>query len=347
MSPTQPGAHRPDRRIALIKPASPAEDKAAHAMHLFESMLWAFTGTMRSNWVLASVDAADVIVVHQVDCDERVPSWQESGKAVVVIVTEQLAEPAEQLVLMYPFRAAQVLELLDRLDVQLATPSSRAASPVERAVENAPMQPAEPWSFVEALRTMRQVQNSDVWLTGRAGQTPILWVKGDGTEYVADPTAVHGIRLGTLRLNELTFQKGSPPPAYLAPRPAVEISWFAGYHASRRLAPWLHPAASYRMTRWPNFGVIRALPSQIRVTAILATTALTVQQITARAQVSLEEAVRTMNALAACELLVAVEPVSPVVAPPTQPPQSVPTPPGGIRTFVRLMRKRLGLSSMS
>ncbi len=85
------------------------------------------------------------------------------------------------------------------------------------------------------------------------------------------------------------------------------MSWFAAYHASAALAPWLNAATRYRVTRWPNFGLIRPLPSHIRVAAALASMPARPDEIAARANVSSEEAIRTLNALAAANVVLGVE----------------------------------------
>ena len=118
------------------------------------------------------------------------------------------------------------------------------------------------------------------------------------------------------------------------------MSWFAAYHASAGLAPWLEPTVRYRVTRWPNFGLIRPLPSHIRVAAALASTPARADEVAARASVSVEEATRTLNALAVANVLVAVgDEESPVQTPrlPTVAPRV------GFAAFLSNVRKHLGL----
>src|SRR5438105_3498218 len=103
------------RRIALVKPASVVEEKITHALQLFDSILWAFQGTTRSTWTLVAPEAAEVIVVHEGDPDQRIPAWRAGGKLIVEIAVRDSPSCA----LVYPFRAAQALALLERLDGQL------------------------------------------------------------------------------------------------------------------------------------------------------------------------------------------------------------------------------------
>jgi len=330
---------RADRHVALVKPSASTDDKAAHALQLLESMLWAFQGTTRSNWIVsASEKEADVIFVHTGDCDDRVRQWQHSRKTVVVIETEPDSDVVHEYVLLYPFRAVQVMELLETLDIQLGA----SATKIDLTTLANPDTPSDdPWSFLDELRMLREVQNGDVWLVGKIAAATVLWVRGDCSEYSADPATLQAIRLGELRLTDVQLQRGVPLPAHRRPRPAAELVWFAGFHASPQLAPWLDAESHYRLVRWPDFGAIRPLPSQIRATATLSAAALTVQEIATRAHISLEEATRMLNALSACRLLTAVDSAT---AAHKDIRKSVPEPAGGFKSFLRSLRKRLGLT---
>jgi hypothetical protein len=325
------------RRIALVKPASVVEEKIAHALQLFDSILWAFQGATRSTWTLVAPEAAEVIVVHEGDTDQRIPAWRAGGKLIVEISV--LDNPSCALV--YPFKASQALALLERLDVQLN--SQDAPQEANRRSEGDVARPThEPWSFVETLRTIAEVQNSESWLVARDAKVPCLWLRADGALYAAEQATIHAIRRGTLNLASLKLQKAARPEGGPNCRAGAELSWFAGYHASADLAPWLQPATRYRVTRWPNFGLIRPLPSHIRVAAALASTPARADEIAARASVSREEAARTFNALAVANVLVAVgDEVTPVQT--SGPPATAPR--GGFAAFLSNVRRHLGLGS--
>ena len=330
-------AVRPDRRIAVLKPTGAVDERITHALQLMESMVWAFHGTTHSTWRMASVDSADVLVFHEGDADERIEQWKSQNKPVVEIAVQSRLDSDTPNLLVYPFHASQVLVLLERLETQLA--------PV--AVQN-PMAPAsknqDPWSFVEGLRTLRSVQNSEVWLVGRDGRTPILWVRGDAATYAAEPTTVQAIRSGALNPSRLTLEKGSAPIGGQAPRSGMELSWFTGYFASGQLAPSLASSTSYRMSCWPNFGLIRPSPAQMRVAAALAAAAVDLGEIIRRAGVTADEAARTLNALYACGMLVWVSPKEPGSAASADARQRAASEPrAGLEKLLAKVRKHLGL----
>jgi hypothetical protein len=140
------------------------------------------------------------------------------------------------------------------------------------------------------------------------------------------------------------LRRGQAPPSYRGSRSAVELQWFAGWHAGASRASWLDEATAYRVSRWPNFGLIRPNLSQIRATALLAATPLTLRELMKRGALSAEDAARTLNALDACGLLAAAERAAAAAKSPTPaPPPAAPAPPGGFASFVRLVRKHLGL----
>jgi hypothetical protein len=343
---------RVDRRIALLKPAAATDERVAHALQLLDSILWAFQGTTRSTWKVGTPELADVIVVHEADTDKNAVNWKTSGKLVVEIATEARVDTTALNVLVYPFRAQQVLVLLERLDTQLSSAGDAAVASAAVSAASEADVATDPWSFVEALRTLRSVQNSEAWLVGRDARIPMLWLRGDAAAYTADAGTVQAIRRGTLRLSKLTLQKGADPGAGVpvagqqaaapALRSGMELGWFAGYHASSQLAPGLEANAHYRITQWPNFGLIRPLPSQLRIAAGLSSAAADLNEIIERAAVSSEEAVRTLNALHACGVLVALESAG---ATTRATPGSFAAPRGGFTKFLRNVRKHLGLGA--
>jgi hypothetical protein len=115
---------RPDRRIALLKPAAATDERVAHALQLLDSILWAFQGTTRSTWKIGSPEVADVVVIHEAGTDKHATTWKSSGKLIVEIATEARVDTSAPNLLVYPFRAQQVLVLLERLDTQLSSPGA-------------------------------------------------------------------------------------------------------------------------------------------------------------------------------------------------------------------------------
>src|SRR6185295_4704969 len=129
--------------------------------------------------ITTEVGTADVGVVSGAVHDESIEAWRNSGRPLIVITTAGAPPVADEHVLVYPFRAMQLLQLLSQLDARLSRPALAPGSPSTDANQNA-------WRLIEALRTLREVQNSEVWLAGAHGRVTRIWIKGDGSEYVAD-----------------------------------------------------------------------------------------------------------------------------------------------------------------
>ena len=353
--PAQLPVTRSERRIALITPAVAGEDQAAHAMKLLDSVLWVFKGTTQSNWIVGPAATAQVIVVHQDEPAQHVAKWRSEGKLIVVISTGTAASSISPYTLTYPFPTVQVLGILEQLDAELdsaAAPAGRvSASSPGNAIDGrgANHGSGDAWGFVESLRTLRLVKNADMWLVGKGSGGAQLWLQGDGSRYCCNSATAVAIRKGTHNFSELTLRKTVAPPAEMNPRSGAELAWFEGYHASAQIAPWLSERAKYRLTRWPDLGRVRPddpqlRAEQIRVLAALDAAPATVAQLSARINASPDVAVRTLNALAGCELVKAASTPAPTVAS-TKPASPVPV--SRLQQFLRNMRRHLGLSTSS
>lgn len=329
------------RRIALVKPQFSTDEQAGHAVQLFDSVLWVFKGTTR--WQIAPIDDAEVVVVHHSEPAAHLDTWQRAGKRIIQLSTDKAQHPAGPRTLLYPFPAVQVLSILEQMEAELEGWSDE---PIVAPV-SAPSPPGtDPWSFVESLRTLRSLGSSTLWLECKGARGVSLWVQGDGRRYVCDKATAAAIRTGALDLSGLTPSKSTPPPGNLAPRPAHELFWFATYHASAALAPWLQEQTFYRLLRWPDLGRVRASDeltrtAQIRICAALADTPASIAAVAARTQTAVEQATRTMNALASCGL---IEPAT-ATTEPARATDHTPVPPGGLKQFLRNLRRHLGLGA--
>jgi hypothetical protein len=329
---------REERRIALLTPAVIADERVTHALQLFDSVLWAFEGTGRLPWTVTAPEDAQVLVAHEDDGDERIDAWRAQGRLVVFIATDPQRERTYTCELQYPFRAVQVLTLLESLDEQLER-GVREIAPVSDPL--AMRERLQRWSLVDALVTFRAVENTQAWLVARDERTPVLWIRGDAGAYVAEPLAVQALRDGTLPLSRLLLSRTAEPPPAVMRRSGMELCWFAGYHASDELAPQLHADVRYRIVRWPNLALIRPLSAQLRLAAGLSARPASVEQVISEGTVTPEMAVRTFNALYACGLLAKWE--RPAPAPPVPAPQA--QAPGRTRLswLLTAMRRHLGL----
>jgi hypothetical protein len=298
--------HRqPSHQIALIKPIRGAE-LIEHALQLFDSMLWVFRGTTRANWSLSSPSEADVVVVHHAEAAERIAHWRAQGKVIVVLRTESTAQHDDDHTLIYPFPASQVMSLLERLDAQLDPLTSTGQSTCNAAPAAQP--PTQPWALIESIRILRAARNQNLWLAVMDLAQPLLWLRGDAARYQCSAASRQALRRGSLPLGAVTLEKSAPPSYGVISGQGYEFTWFAAYHSSAALAPWLSATVAYRLCRWPDLGVLRptdpaAVSRQVRLIAALDSAPATAAELAQRARIDEEEVIRTFNALSACELL--------------------------------------------
>jgi hypothetical protein len=329
------------RRIALVKPRFSTDEQAGHAVQLFDSVLWVFKGTTR--WQIATVDDAEVVVVHHSEPPAHLETWQQAGKRIIKLSTDKTQHPADPYTLLYPFPAVQVLGMLERVDAEL---EGWRDEPVASLAATPSRESSDPWSLVESLRALRSLGNSALWLECKGERGVSLWMSGDGRRYFCDEGTAAALRTGSIDLSGLTPHKGAPPPSNFSPRPGQELFWFVTYHASATLAPWLEEKTSYRLLRWPDFGRVRAndelaRTAQIRVVAALADAPASIAAVVVRTQTTVEHATRTMNALSSCGL---IEPATAAIES-TRPESPAPVHPGGLKKFLRNLRKHLGLGA--
>jgi hypothetical protein len=305
-------------------------------------MLWAFRGTTRSTWVITTPDEADVIVCHRGDSDERIAPWRAAGKLIAEILTNESPDYSAPNALVYPFRAATALVLLEQLDDQLTlnetSPPPRAPLQTTDTL-NVALQGFDDWAFVEGLRGRSGLTRPNEWLAAYSADAHVLWANPGERIYMAEQPVVKAMRDGQLRPGEMRLLPTDQPPPTLHSRPILELLWFSAFHAAAQLAPWLSETSPYRLARWPNFGVIRPAPEQLRVAATLASAELDVGQLARRMKISPQEAARNMNALSVCDSLDAGS--SSRVAALTRAVLPQITPKGGFVAFLRNMRKHL------
>lgn len=318
-----------ERHIAVLRTEA-RDERVTHALQLFSSMLWAFRGSMSVTWTASAPAEADVVVVHHRASGKEAEHWRAQGKIIVEICTGAAAGGANSLI--YPFRADQVRALLERLDAQLRGDVGAAT----------PSFTGEAWRFVESMRAMRTRADERRWFVGRQGTHPVLYVQSNAATFLAEDSTVAELRSGALDLNSLRLEVSVPPASGARLRSGLELLWFAAYHAGDRLVPSFDTASQIKLARWPNVSAIRPAPVQLRITAALAGGESTVERLAARVRVERGVVIRTINALAAANLVIASRSDVPDDAQSWRP-QALPR--SGFGAFLRGVRRHLGLGA--
>jgi hypothetical protein len=316
------------RRLWLARSTS---GQASSAMQLFETMLWALRGATASSWVVHEHEsAADVIVADA--ADTRIPMWQAGGKPLIRLLGVQSGTPTAEEVLVHPFQLSHVIKVLGVVEKRLPSATGKSET------------------LIEVLRRAGNVAASTSWCSWRSGGKDMLWVSK--AAYAAEPNARLNLRdasstLGALEMGAVMDR----PPAAGERRPLVELRWWVGLWHSATLAAWLDPVTAYRVTRWPDFGVIRPFHQHIRATALMSAWPYNVDKLSEHARLPREEAIRLLNALSTCGVLtpsksranetVQAQP-SPIIR--SEPVNSAALQSaGGVRSLLSRVRLRLGI----
>ena len=242
------------RRIAVVG----LNDDAARA---FRSMLKIVDGMSQAEWRVSAPDDADVLMAG-IDAREAVVErWARTQKPLIAVHESREERPMTPFTLCHPFRVTQLLGVLD--DVERSLDSS-PVPPVALPAKTAP----PPWAFAESLRSLSQC-SADGHRYAAASLDGTVFVPDDLSAYYIDPGSLERLRRGELRLPPLR-QDTSMIPADFLRRPVFELAWFIGLHESASLAPWLDVDAAYRLSCWPDFGMVSGTHEHLALAALLA-----------------------------------------------------------------------------
>lgn len=313
------------RRIAVV-------DVEADAARAFRSMLEVLSGRTRCRWQLVeSVGDANVVVTsgHR----PLPPPAHVESKAVVAIVHSCDVRPHTPYVLTHPFRVMQVLSILDEIaDDSGATHDAGTAAHAGAA--------AGPWDFAISLRALGGGGAAGVPQRAQTRDGHDVFVAADLQSYACDAAVGEAIRAGATTLTALAPTTTRRAAQAALRRPAAELFWHNAWHASLRLAPWLDGAASFRIRRWPDFGLIPVQRAQLQIVAALARRDCTRAELARLAPSPRGDVERVLNALSLCGLL--AHGGGEAAAPPSRSahPQS-----GFLRGLIDGLRERLGRGS--
>lgn len=302
------------------------------------SMLTLVNGRTAMRWQIGEATNADVLMVGSQADDALLRDWQTSNKAWIAMLEPGDARPATAHTLQLPLRLFPLLTLLTELE-QLPEIFSRQVAP--GGVSKVPMESMaarlgfrEPvvgspvWHFAESLRRSALVTSHGQW--NRAG---CVYLRDDGCVFATDDASLRALREGQLALPRFAATMAQKP-ANLSEYPIEQLAWFTGWWAEAdHLAPWLEPAAHYRLRQWPDFGTLRGDQSTLRIAALLASRAWALDALVQHGDLERHHVIRFLNAASLCGLLITSAPTP-----------SPPNKPNGFLTgLLGAMRVRLGL----
>jgi hypothetical protein len=225
----------------------------------FRSMLKILDGRGGLSWVLVSPDEAEVLIAGTHGDDLAARRWAtKTDKPMIAVYEGAAARPMTPYTLHHPFRVMQLLGVLDDVDQALA---GSAHEPLRaRAVGGGV-------DFAESLRLLaRSSAAGNLHAAGEGAAR--VFVRDDLSVYYASEDTVRRLTRAALPLPALHLTGDAPPSGFIC-RPVFELAWFTGWHATDALAPWVDRNASYRLRRWPDFGLLRGTREQLALAALL------------------------------------------------------------------------------
>lgn len=297
---------------------------AADTSHAFHSMLQIVAGRSKARWRLAGVAEADVLFASSAGSDEALAAWSGSGKPVVLVTDDRGSWPPATFVLRHPFRVMQLLSVLDDVADLLA-----ASPPRERGNSSL-------WAGAESLRALMPQAGTLGWHVARTSLGDEIWL-GRGRVLVG-ADLVARLRHGDFELAAFHPAGTAPPPTSVA-LAVCDFAWQVGLASAVNLAPWLDPAAAYRLRRWPDVGRLGASTGLLELCAMSTVRAWTPS---AMAQASGQSMADVHRFLAAASLagLLATNAGEPTQAAPTRGRLQ-----GGWDRFLGGLRRHLGLAA--
>lgn len=224
-------------------------------------MLKILDGRDGLSWTLVAPDAAEVLIAGTQGGDAFARSWALSNKPLIAVYEGASARPMTPYTLHHPFRVMQLLGVLEDIDHALGG----AAPEVPRTKIAAANHTA--WNFVESLRLLARTSAAGNLHVAGAGAERVF-VRDDLSVYHASAEIVQRLRRQALELPALALSNDKPP-THFESRPVFELAWFSGWHAVDTPAPWIEHNATYRLRRWPDFGLLRGTREQLALAALL------------------------------------------------------------------------------
>ncbi|MEO8672831.1 MAG: hypothetical protein ABI411_16045 [Tahibacter sp.] len=237
------------------------------ATHAFQSMLKIVDGRASANWLLVGPDEADVLMAGVNSNAPVIERWARTRKPLIAVQEGHATRPMSPFNLHHPFRVMQLLGVLDDVEREL---DSRTSASMPRATAES----GASWAFAESLRLLSRRGASDKLYVSPSIFGP-LYVRGDlGAWFASDEIHARLLRQSPISLPALE-RATLPVPSELRARSVTALAWFAGLHGPPGLAPWLDGEATYRLRRWPDFGLLRGTRHQLLASATLARRACT------------------------------------------------------------------------
>jgi hypothetical protein len=269
--------------------------------------------TDRWSWSLCNDDIVDVVIYEPVSMlsNELLSQARQIGTPMCVALTNTESEVAiGEDVLCYPLRAAELVNLLDRLSSRIMM---NGLDPWKASRRQPSEQPIEPingeFGFALTLqrlidrdsRAVHRVNVGDMTLhVIPAGRALLLTQPLDSEKLTALFEATSDVRVDVLPdlHARLLIAEGAKQ------QPLDWLLWRAGLEGPRdRLISTLPSDVAFTLRRWPDFGRLKHDHRHLRMAAHMTRAALTIDELATSTDCSVAQVRAFVNACALCGLI--------------------------------------------
>lgn len=303
---------------------------SASTFAAFESMVGILSLRSKCEWEASDAGPVDLLIVGS---GEGASDMDVAGcRHVARLRSDDDATFGDVFWLDHPFRVFQVLSLLNEIE-QLDPGLEQQQQPRRHRNDS--------WSLYDVLNGMATRTRRGCWLRMSYGDAGHLFVSDDLGHYACDEGGWAKLAVGLLPSGDMS--PCAVPAAELVRGTGRELLWRVGLLSGRGcLGNGVAADTAYHLTAWPNFGKFRATPLQLRLSAMLATTPSSFEQIMGRvpAGTNPDDVRRYINACSLLGLLQHERSPEAVVAD-----RPAPTGKGYFRGVLAKIRNQLGLSA--
>lgn len=227
----------------------------SHSRQACLSMLGIMAGMASVQWVEAEGTADADVLMATVECANQVPP----GTPCILVYRSDDRRPSAPYTLSRPFRAMQLIGLLERIGQHHfdAADTSRSSEALEAA----------PLTSLHALADAMAAEPAPQGILPLQSTAGTFYLEPAQRRFFADEALLAPLVAGDIHFRKLLAPIVGPPQGQ-APRPAFLLCWYLA-DADAELLPWLDPASSFRIRRWPHLGALPRSREHLALCALM------------------------------------------------------------------------------
>jgi len=306
------------------------------------SMIGIMQSMASVDWRQSEPKEADLLMIAS---DQGAPA---STQPYVVVYRNGEPKPASRYSLSLPFRAMQLMSLLEEIVTTTHSTLNRTQVIQKELAKSAASHVATtnktkaPFDY-KLWQQMADLMVADAEAGYYSAQTSVgvIYIEPRSREFFANEAQLQQLETSALQLSYLG-EKLTQIPENLIARPVFLLSWYTP-ESVESLFLWLRGDVRFKLLRWPHLGFFPRSRERLTLCALLSKHALTFEQLSNMTAASDQALNQFLNACAVNGLLEVkpLEPQAPQVAPKVQTTPKT----GRFGSMIKSLRSRLGLNA--